>query len=391
MGYEKILSTLRALIREPEPVHVGILPFKHAYEAGSAEDCFLGQRLLAEGRVGCLIVAGGQGTRLGFDGPKGMYPITVCQHKSIFQFLAEKVAAASLLAGRALPLALMTSEANDVTTRQYFIDHGFFGLQPGQLHFFKQEELPFLDPAGNPILQPDGSMTMGPDGNGGSLEAFCRAGIADAWKQSGVQFVNFIQIDNPLADPFDAELIGFHARREAEVTIKAVERKSSSERVGTIVQTSEGIRVVEYTELSEETRQEHRYANISCFCFSLEFVQRAEVVQWHKAWKKVPSGKEGWKFERFIFDVLPQASKIDVLVYDRARCFAPLKNASGEDSPEIVRKALIKADRSAYERVSGLSATDHLFEVHPQFYYPTDELIRRWKGRKVENAEIYLE
>lgn len=390
MQNDDLIRRLQALIHQTEPTHEGIIPFTDAPKVGSEEDRSLGQKWLAEGRVGCLVVAGGQGTRLGFEGPKGMFAITSCMHKSIFQLLAEKVGAAGELAGRRLPVAFMTSQTNDLATRQHFADHQFFGLDESQVFFFKQLELPFLDAQGKPLLRPDGSMAMGPDGNGGSLEAFCEAGLAEIWRNQGIQAMTFLPIDNPLADPFDAELIGFHARWKDEVTIKAVERKSASERVGTLVQTKEGLRVVEYSELSEKDRQGHRYANISCFCFSLDFVQRVKVTQWHKAWKRVSETKDAWKFERFIFDVLPQANEVHVLVYDRAHCFAPLKNALGEDSVETVRMALLQADRKAYEAVSCLKAPSHVFEVHPKFYYPTNALIQTWRGREI-GQEFYLE
>ncbi len=389
MQNEDLLQHLRALIHEPDQAPEDMTPLKDYQQAGSVGDYLAGQRFIAEGRVGCIVVAGGQGSRLGSKKPKGLFPISAVKRKTLFQLLAERVLAASKLAGRALFLAIMTSRANNRASVEYFIANNFFGLPPDCVFFFEQGELPFLDAEGHPLLTQEGTALSGPDGNGGALEAFCSTHIAGLWAGAGVRWVNFIQIDNPLADPFDAELVGYHARTQQEVTIKSVMRKNLAEPVGTLVQTEAGIRVVEYSELPEKQRQGHKLANISCFCFSMNFIKRAKVTRCHKAWKKVKAGLHAWKFERFIFDALSQAHALGVLVYERATCFAPLKNAAGEDSPTTVTAALIEADKRAYEAVSGLPAPAHLFEVHPQFYYPTQELIDRWHKRPV-GEETYL-
>lgn len=386
---EQLLQRLRSLIHEPVEIQKDITPLQEVQQAGSEEDLIAGQKLIADGCVGCIIVAGGEGTRLGFNGPKGMFPISPVQHKTLFQLVAERILAAGELAGRPLLLAIMTSPANDQTIRDYFGNYHFFGLNQEQLFFFAQDELPFLDQDGHPVLMEDGKVLFGPDGNGGALEAFCQAGIADAWAKQGVRWVNFIPVDNPLADPFDAELVGYHARTNQEVTIKAVHRKSASEPVGTIVQTSSGLRVVEYSELPEEARRDHRFANISCFCFSMEFARRTKASLLHKALKRTKTGTKAWKFERFIFDLLSQTNQVGVLLYDRTRCFAPLKNASGEDSPETVTKALANAARRAYESVAGLPAPHGLLEVHPKFYYPTPALFEEWRERLIDQ-KTYL-
>ncbi len=171
---EQLLQRLRSLIHEPVEIQKDITPLQEVQQAGSEEDLIAGQKLIADGCVGCIIVAGGEGTRLGFNGPKGMFPISPVQHKTLFQLVAERILAAGELAGRPLLLAIMTSPANDQTIRDYFGNYHFFGLNQEQLFFFAQDELPFLDQDGHPVLMEDGKVLFGPDGNGGALERFAR-------------------------------------------------------------------------------------------------------------------------------------------------------------------------------------------------------------------------
>ena len=148
--------------------------------------------------MGCLIVAGGQGTRLNFNRPKGMYPVTPVHHKSLFQLFAEKVAAAGKQANCPLPLAIMTSPANDETIRAFFHEHHYFGLAESQVFFFTQKQLPFLDKEGNMFLETPYTISKGPDGNGSSLRYFSKAAFGKNGKRGGVEQLNYILIDNPL-------------------------------------------------------------------------------------------------------------------------------------------------------------------------------------------------
>jgi UDP-N-acetylglucosamine/UDP-N-acetylgalactosamine diphosphorylase len=372
--------------------------------SGNQEDLKLGQKLIAEGRAGCLIVAGGQGTRLGFDGPKGLYPISVIKKKSLFQLFAEKAAAASKKYCRPLPIAIMTSPQNHALTETFFSQHNFFGLNPSQIAFFCQGTLPFLENQGNLFLETPSHIAEGPDGNGSSIHAFLQSGLWNRWHHQDIQHVLFVQIDNPLADPFDAELVGFHTRNGNEISIKSIPRNSPHEKVGIIVKKKGKIEVVEYSEMAENEKLaanadgtlKHLCANISLYCFEMAFIRKVEQKKMplhlaHKAVQflnqkrltiqsKVPNA---WKFERFIFDVLPLSSSINVLVYPREQCFSPLKNTEGVDSPEQVQSSLQYLERITIEKVTGQIAPSHAFELSPEFYYPTAQLLQKWQGKTI--------
>ncbi len=372
-----------------------------------------GLELLKEGKMGCLLVAGGQGTRLRFEGPKGLFPISLIKHKTLFQLFAERTAAASKLAGKPLPLSIMISPQNEVETRAYFKRHNFFGLDASQVYFFTQGMLPLMTPAGDLCLESTHALARGPDGNGTALYHFVKSGIWDDWKAQGVSYVNFVQIDNCLADPFDVQLLGAHALSHAEVTIKCVERKAPLENVGVVVQRHGKAEVIEYTELPSQERLacangrlKHPCANISLFCFNMDFIGKAAFEQFpmmplHMALKSAryihapalthdAAQKMAWKGERFIFDVLCAAQRIATVMYPREMCFAPLKNFSGEDSITTVQKALQAYDSYTFAQIGQLSSGDAPFELSPEFYYPTPGLLAAWKGKSLPQ-DAYVE
>lgn len=378
-----------------EPIRnapVNLDPFSDYAIAGSNADRIAGRRLIAEGHVGCLLIAGGQGTRLRIDGPKGIVPVTMIKHKSLFQLFSEKVLAAGKQANRMLPLAIMTSPLNHVATVQFFHKHNYFGLQPQQVTFFSQGMLPFLDPQGDLILENHCRIAQGPDGNGSSLAHFVTAGVWDNWHTQGVKYVNYVLIDNALADPFDAELMGYHYRQACDITVKCTQRRDAVEKVGVLVKQEGKLRVVEYSELPEQERNllspnaslKHSCANLSLFCLNMDFITSCSLVSMplHTAYKTL-SGKENrmvWKFEKFIFDILQFANKASALSYQRDACFAPLKNASGPDSIAEVQHALQIQARNTFATITGINPPDIPFELSQEFYYPTPQLLSRWQG-----------
>lgn len=390
-----------------------LFPFHNYASEHMAEYQKKGLEAIAKGQVGCLIVAGGQGSRLKFDGPKGLYPVTVIKRKSLFQLAAEKVVAASKLAKRPLPLAIMTSPLNDATTKEFFRSHNNFGLEADQLFFFSQEMLPLLNEKGELFLESKGKIAEGPDGNGGALSQFVASGIGEKWHQSGVRHLLFAQIDNVLSDPFDTKVVGFHIDQQADISLQCIRREDIHEKVGVVVTEGDKTVIKEYSELSTEEQKarlpdgslKHICANISYFCFDMDFISKVTQnyeMPLHLAFKAVPYlSDEGitqqaahpiaWKFEKFIFDVLPQAHSVKVLLCPREECFAALKNSSGDHSLETVKAALLSRDRIAYEKISGLSAPlDRPFELAQDFHYPTVDLKENWRGKPLPNQE-YIE
>lgn len=376
-------------------------PFLDFHGSGVAADEKLGKEAISQGKMGCLIVAGGQGTRLRLNGPKGLFPISNIKKKSLFQIFAEKTLAASKQSAKYLPLAIMTSPLNHEITQLYFDTHLLFGLSPSQLDFFPQKMLPFLDVDKNLFLEKPDSIAQGPDGNGSSLYNFYQSGLLKKWKEEGVEYLNFVLIDNPLADPFDAELLGFHIRNQNDITIKCTLKNHPEEKVGVIVKQNDQVKVIEYSEMSEEERNakakdaslKHSCANLSLFCISLSYIekicQRKDEMTLHTAYKLAPSINNpehmAWKFERFIFDILSGTNKVQALYYPRETCFAPLKNIQGNDSPETVQKALLKSDQLIYEKIFGVSAPDKVIELSQDFYYPTPSYIHQWKEKPFAN------
>lgn len=407
-----LLENQRSLLKTPE------LPFAERIEAfsefdfsGNQEDFCFGKELIEHGHLGCLVLAGGQGTRLKAEGPKGCFPISVIKNKSLFQLLLEKVKAASQQANRRLMLAIMTSPENDTETRSYFENHQFFGFDPSQIDFFVQDTLPLLTKEGSLFLETRSKIARGPDGNGHSLLTFVRSGIWEKWNKLGIQFLHFIPIDNPLADPFDPELLGFHVRGKNEISLKCTLKLHEEEKVGVLVKQNNRFRVLEYSEMpnnekwarDSNNQLKHSCANLSLFCFSMAFIQQIFdqhcYLRLHKAWKRAKMlNEEGgstysekpaaWKFETFIFDWLNHAKKVGALLYPRKECFAPLKNFSGLDSSETVRKALFEKDCQVIQSITGLTPPDFSFELSAEFHYPSPALREKWKNKPIISSYV---
>lgn len=384
----------------------------HAYAlAGNPETALEGRRLLEQGRMGCILVAGGQGSRLGYDGPKGCFPISNVKGKTLFQIFAEKTLCAGHLYGVPLSLAIMTSSGNHHQTVEFFREHHFFGLDSDQIDFFMQDDLPFLDRKGDMFLKSPDEIAKGPSGNGTALKFFFESGLWEKWDRKGIKYAGFIMVDNPLADPYDAELLGFHVCNGNQVTIKAVMRDDPAENIGVIVQSGDHLRVVEYTEIPEEERYardrqgqlKHICGNISLFCLNMQFVHDLaidddEAMPYHLAFKSVEylndkgqttvSAKPiAWKFEKFIFDILYRTREAGVLIYPKAACFAPLKNKEGSNSRDTVQSALLEYERNLWREVAGTEPSKEVFELAQNFYYPTVELCEKWRGKEFPDTK----
>ncbi len=397
----KILQKVLLARQTPKPREYSSPQTPHP--SGKEENIERGRKVLSEGKAGCLIMAGGMGTRLKIDGPKGIFPVTLSK-KSLFQLFSERTLAASRLYGHKLQLAIMTSPLNDRETRFFFQTNNYFGLDPEQVDFFIQQDLPFLDQEGNMFLDTKWHIAEGPNGNGECLKEFYRSGIWDKWKERGIEYLNLVLIDNPLADPFDAELIGTHDRFGCDILVKAVNRQDPDEKVGVIVKIGDNIHVLEYSEIDGKDKgriEEFPLANLSLFSVSLNFIEKIKDLKLplHKAFKSVPylndeggivkpPAPNAWKFETFIFDIFPHGL-VELAVYPREECFAPLKNNTGSSSPETVLVSLQEYDRLVYEKISGLRAPNRLFELDPAFYYPTDRLLKEWE-RKPLPEETYI-
>lgn len=388
-----LLNAQRDLFLQKKNAPLFLAPLSSYSLAGSKEDFHVGEKLIAQGKMGCLILAGGHGTRLGAAGPKGTVAVSAIKNKTLFQLFFEKTLAASKKAGRCLPLALMTSPFNHVESISYLEQHAWFGLAPETVEVFTQGTLPYLNDQGDWILKAPGVLAEGASGNGEALLDFYHAGLLAKWKKSGIEYVNLVFIDNPLADPFDAELCGFHARVRSEITIKSTPRLDPEEKVGLLAEQNGRLCIVEYTEISEEQKRakdgqgqlKFGLANTGLCCFNLSWIEKVVKESrckppLHLARKKMDE-MFIWKIESFIFDLFAYATSINTLVYPRSRCYAPLKNASGDASVETVRAALQESDRHAYFHLTGKEPPQRPFELDQAFYYPTDALRAHWQGK----------
>jgi len=320
-----------------------------------------GEAELRAGRIGVLLVAGGQGSRLGYDGPKGAYAIGPVSGATLFHYHARKVLALARRHGAPLPLYIMTSDTNDAATQACFEANGFFGLPRGDVFFFRQGMWPALDASGGIILDTPGHIFMSPDGHGGTLAALAASGGLADMERRGLTTVFYFQVDNPLVEVADPAFIGLHLLERADISIKVCAKRDPNEGLGVVVVRGGRYEMVEYTELTDEQKNRRtpdgslvfKYGSVAIHLFSLPFLKQeaGRPLPLHLAHKKIPTcaddgtvvrptSNTGYKFETFIFDVLPDARKVVNLAFDRRDEFSPVKNADGADSPETCRRDL---------------------------------------------------
>ncbi|WP_100934271.1 UTP--glucose-1-phosphate uridylyltransferase [Candidatus Chlamydia corallus] len=392
---QQLISSPTAILKDFHPIT------SFASSGEDPERAHTGTSLLKEKKVACVVLAGGQGSRLKCDGPKGLFPVSPIKKKPLFQLVAEKVCAASKLAGQPLPLAFMTSPLNNRQTRSYFESNDYFHLDPNQVDFFCQPLWPLLTLSGDLFLEDMDTLALGPNGNGCIATLLYTSGVWEKWKNAGIEMISVIPIDNPLALPFDVELCGFHAMSNNEVSIKAALRQTAVEDVGILVKShnSGKTSVIEYSEipqnerfaLNEDGKLKYCLANIGLYCLSMDFIRHAAYQQLplykvHKHAKQLGltslSEKNAWKFEEFIFDLFCYSERCQTLVYPRQECFAPLKNLEGNHSPDTVRQALSDRERQLFHKVTGKKLSPNTtFELEADFYYPSTSTSLHWENK----------
>lgn len=353
-----------------------------------------GEDALRAGRISVILVAGGQGTRLGHDAPKGTFPIGPVTQRSLFQIHAEKVLALSRRFGKPVPLLIMTSDENDQATKSFFEQHQYFGLNPHDVAFFIQGMLPALDAqTGQVLLKTPSEIALSPNGHGGVIEALQMAGHLDRLAEQGITDCFYFQVDNPLVKVADPIFLGHHLIASAEMSLKVLAKLYATERMGNLVQMENRCRIIEYTELPSDIAEQREpdgklriwAGSPAIHIFNLNYLQRlgrGEInLPYHVARKAVPfvneagqmikpSQPNALKFERFVFDALPFAERVVAMETSREDEFEPVKNATGENSPESARRAMsqqyaswlkaagIEIDDSQYIEISPLDAMD---------------------------------
>lgn len=324
-----------------------------------------GAELLEQGKVGMIITAGGQGSRLGFDHPKGMFPIGPVSDVTLFQIFFEKVMARADQFGSKVPIYIMTSPPTHEETIEFLEAKNYFGMPSNDVKVFCQGTMPAVDHDGKLLLSDVGEIFVSPDGHGGALLALEKSGALDDMQKRGVEHVFYGQIDNPLVQVCDPALLGYHAKSKSEMTSQVVRKTDPLQKVGNVVSVGGVVQIIEYSDLSEtfarETRADGKLklwaGSIAVHIFKTDFFQRmsdtTDSLPFHRAHKKVafidadgkrvePDDNNAIKFEKFIFDLLPSAKNAIICEVDPADGFCAVKNAppATSETPDHVKQAI---------------------------------------------------
>lgn len=327
----------------------------------------IGERSLAAGEIGVLLVAGGQGSRLGFEKPKGLYPIGPVSGASLLQIHLEKAVALGKRYGKKVPVYLMNSPVTQAEQTAFLQENNRFGLDEDDLFCFCQGTMPAVGrESGKLLLAAKDRLFLSPDGHGGTIAALATSGATDHMRRRGIKHLFYLQVDNPMVPIGDAELIGYHLLAESELTSMAVAKQEPHDKLGNFGMIDGKMNVIEYSDMPDDVAEERdatgdlRFwaGSIAVHVFSVAFLERMlslkDALPFHIANKKVPhlndagelvepTEPNALKFERFIFDLLPKAANPIVVEYAEEEVFAPLKNAPGapKDTQQYVQKFLI--------------------------------------------------
>ncbi|MEM7624345.1 MAG: UDPGP type 1 family protein [Planctomycetota bacterium] len=346
-------------------------------EAKYAEARALGEKLVSDGKVAAFTVAGGQGTRLGWDGPKGTFPATPIRGLTLFTCFAEYLKKVEQKFGRAVPWYVMTSPINDAPTRAFFEEHGYFGLDSADVMIFPQAMMPAIDMATHRVLlETPSRLALSPNGHGGSLKALWTSGAIADMKQRGIEQISYTQVDNPIVRMVDPLFLGLHALDGAQMSSKMLPKAFAKEKLGNFCLADGKMTVIEYSNLPDELAVQttdtgelrFRAGSIALHSIRVDFVESINTsaegfsLPFNRAEKKVkfydesagqtvtPQTPNAVKLETFVFDALPQCDASIIYETDRVDEFAPVKNADVEgkietDSPASSKQ--IQTERAA--------------------------------------------
>ena len=369
--FDTVERLVMEFIRQPakelggklEPAPVIAVPKTEAEIAARNDAREAGEEALRKGRIACFVVAGGQGTRLGLNGPKGAFEIGPISKRSLFQVHAEKVKALRKKYKAAIPFLVMTSDANDDETRAYFEANKYFGLSPDSVRIFKQANMPAVGRDGKILLAAKDELTLSPNGHGGSIKALWESGAIEWVRSQGVDTLFYFQVDNPLTKVCDPVFLGYHLKARSQMSTKVCRKRDWKEKVGVLGLRDGAMSVIEYSDLPEALAKETDASgalnwwagNIAIHVLDCGFIEQLNKggfqLPYHKAEKAVPcigpdgnpvaaktGEKNGVKFETFVFDALAQAERTLNLETLREDDFSPVKNADGDDSPATTKR-----------------------------------------------------
>ena len=353
----------------------------------------LGVEALRANKVGVILVAGGAGSRLGFEQPKGLYPIGPISRRSLLEVLIDRIVAMVNRYGSCVPLYLMTSPQTDLAIEGFLKEHHHFGIEEAQVRLFCQDMMPAVDQqTGQILMESFDSLALSPNGHGGMLAALAEHGCLEDILTRKVEYLFYGQIDNPLLPICDPLLIGYHILAESEMSTHVTRKKSAAEKMGVALLTENRFRIIEYSQLpgpvARETNTDGQLqfwaGSIGSHVFSTSLLRRAvsdaALLPYHAARKSVscldpdgrrvtPETSNAFKFERFIFDLVPVAKNPVLVEVDRREAFAPVKNASPveTDTPETAQQIMSDLYRG-WLTASGIRvAADIALEINPRW------------------------
>ena len=319
----------------------------------------LGEEEIKKGKFAVAIMAGGQGTRLGHNGPKGTFKLEInSKVKSLFEVIVDKLKEAQKKYNITLNCYIMTSPQNHEETKEFFEKANYFGYPKQFIKFFKQGDLPLLNKEGKLLLDKKGLIQQASDGNGGIFHSMAKNGIIKELEQKGIEWVFIGSVDNLLVKYVDTLLLGLAIKEKVKIATRTVIKNSPYEKVGVLCKKDGKIKVIEYTEIPENMRVAinengeiiYGEAHIMCNLYNIEAIKKASTkeLKYHVAEKKseyidktgkliIPQEANCYKFEKFIFDSFCLFDRIAILRGKREEDFAPIKNASGKDSPETAK------------------------------------------------------
>lgn len=349
--YEKANTKVTESIGDIQPMHSE----KRESVKNSLKYISLGEKCIKEGKLAFVTMAGGQGTRLGFNGPKGAYVLDKENNKSLFELLCDTLKEAREKYNVTIPWYIMTSRENNSDTIAFFEANNYFDYGKENVFFCIQGELPMLLEDGTCVMESKGRIKEAADGHGGVFAALNTSGAVSDMISRGVKWVFIGGVDNPLLKMVDPLFIGLCEEKGHMIASKTVIKRSPDEKVGVFCKRQGKPYVVEYTEISENManlRDEEGclvfgQSHVLCNMFNVEFLKGLEnmPLPYHIAHKKtnyidstgvecVPDAPNAYKFESFIFDAFSKADDILLLETKREDEFAPVKNSEGQDSPE---------------------------------------------------------
>ena len=320
----------------------------------------LGEEIIKNGEYAVVTMAGGQGTRLGHNGPKGTFKLDVYgKGKYLFEILVDNLQEANQKYNTIIPWYIMTSIENNKDTVEFLEKHNYFGYPKENVIIFTQSELPLVDVDGKLLISKDLKIKEASDGNGGTYSSLRASGSLADMKERGIKWVFIGGVDNVLLKMADVTLLGMAIKKNVQIASKSVVKANPHEKVGVFCKMNGHPKVIEYAELPEKMAEEvdengelkYGESHIMCNLYTIDAIEKAskEILMYHSAFKKnsyidedgkevVPTEPNSYKFESFIFDAFEFFDDIAILRGKREDDFAPVKNKEGVDSPKTAKE-----------------------------------------------------